>query len=94
MADFFISRRFYTPENEIVILSPVKLFSQHTHTVNQFFFSYKQMTNIINGTQQINVKIRLEMWLKEFMTIHRHFIFIRINHFNIPVFIQNFHTFI
>ena len=52
------------------------------------------MADIIDRTQQIYVIIRFEMRLEELVSIHRHLIFIRIQHLCLRFLIQCFHTLI
>ena len=51
------------------------------------------MADIIYSAEQIRVIVRFEMWLKKFMSVHGHFIFVRIYHQCSRMIIQSFYTF-
>ena len=69
---------FRTPENKIIILSTVKLLPKASHLIQKALFYYKQMADIIDTGKKIRVKIRLEMRIKQRLSVHIQLILIGI----------------
>ena len=78
MIDFLRFHRFDAAENEVIILCPIIFFAEHTYLINDFSVHHKQVTDIVYRTEQIRIIVRLEMRLEKLMSVHRHFILIRI----------------
>ena len=74
-----------TAENKVVILSSVIFRPETTDFIEQFFFHHKQMADIVDARQKIRIKIRLEMRVKQFISIHVKLVLIGIE--DIAVFI-------
>ena len=87
-----IFRLLTASKNKVMILRTIKLTSQHTNFINQRLLHNKQMAYVVHATKQINIEIRLKMWIKEFLTIHVHLILVRINHIYSLIFIQSLNT--
>ena len=59
-----------TAENKVVILSSVIFRPETTDFIEQFFFHHKQMADIVDAAEQIDIEIRLKMRVKQFISIH------------------------
>ena len=79
---------FYTTENEIMVLCTVKFLSKSSNFIHDGFTGHKKMADIVIGSQKIQIKIRLEMWLEMFTEVSRDLILICINNIQLPVFIE------
>ena len=66
------------PKNKIIVLCSIIFRVKLTILCDQFLLDHKQMANIIDATQHINVKIWLKMWIKEGTAIHIQLILVRI----------------
>ena len=94
MIYFLRLHRLHTAENKIIILGPVKLRTEQPHLIHHVSSHYKQMADIVHRAEKIRVVIRLEMWLKEFMPVHGHFVLVGIEKPDLPVLIQGLYALI
>ena len=92
MMDLLSSRSFHTAEYKIVILCTVEFFFQHSDLIHDLFFHNKKVTDVVYCTQKVDIEVRFEMRLEEFMTIHGHLIFVGIQNLDLRILIQCFHT--
>ena len=92
MMDLLSSRSFHTAEHKIIILCTVKFLFQHSDLIHDLFFYNKKMSDVVYCTQKINIEVRFEMRLKEFVPVHGHLIFIGIQNLKLRILIQRFHT--
>ena len=76
-----------TAEDEIIILSSVVLTAESSRLFQDTPFHNKKMTNIIIGPQKIRIEIRFQMGLEMFQILSSYFIFVRIEHFCIRLFL-------
>ena len=76
-----------TAEDEIIILCPVILPAKPSCLLQNTPFHNKKMTNIIIGPQKIRIEIRFQMGLEMFQILSSYFIFVRIEHFCIRLFL-------
>ena len=81
MGHFF--GNLHTSENEIIVLCAVKLSAKASHLFHQTFTHHKEMTDIVIRSEQIQIKIRLQVRLKMLTQVHRHLILIRIDHIRV-----------
>ena len=79
----------YTAKNKIMILRTVKFLSESAGFTYNRLSGNKKMTDIIIGTQKVQIKIRLQMRLKMLAQICSHLIFIRINSVQFRIFFQS-----
>ena len=93
MTDFFILHSFHTAKNKIVILGSVELFAQHSNFICYLAGYHKKMADIVYCAQKIRIVIRLKMRLEEFVSVHGHFIFVRVDHQRLRLLVKGFHTF-
>ena len=63
-------RFFGTPEDKIVVLGTVKFTAEHTDLFHQLSFCHKQMADIVDRAEQIQIEIRFEMRLEELISVH------------------------
>ena len=70
---------FNAAEQKLVILCSVKFFFLTAHFLHQCLFHNQQMADIIVGTQQIKIEIRLEIWLITLGKITCHLVLICVN---------------
>ena len=90
MADILTG--FHTAENKIIILGPVVLRPHHACPFDDRPFHHQQMADVIHRAQKIRIVIRLKMGLKELISVHGHFIFVRIDDLRLRLFIQFLYT--
>ena len=67
---------FHTSENKIIVLCSVKFPAESAHFFYKLPPHNKKVTNIVIGTKQINIKIRLQVWLKMLVQFSSHLILI------------------
>ena len=73
-------RRLRAPENEIIVLGPIKLLPEPSHLFQQIHPHHKQMADIIHAGQKIRVEIRLEMRVEQRLPVHVQLVLVRIDH--------------
>lgn len=91
MMDLLSSRSFHTAEYKIIILCTVKFLFQHSNLIHDLFFTTKDGRYSLLYTK-INIEVRFEMRLEEFVPVHGHLIFIGIQNLKFRILIQRFHT--
>ena len=79
-----------TAENKVVILGSVIFRPETADFIEQFFFHHKQMADIVDARQKIRIKIRLEMRVKQFISIHVKLVLIGIEDIAVFILIQFF----
>ena len=78
----------------MMILCTVKFLPKPSHLIHNRFTGHKKMADIVIGSQKIQIKIRLEMWLEMFTEVSCDLILICINNIQLPVFIEFLYDFI
>ena len=76
MADLL--RLLRTTENEVIILRSVVFLTEAAHLRCQIVADYKQMADIVDAAEQIDIEIRLKMRIKQSAAVHIQLILIRI----------------
>ena len=79
-----------TAENKVVILGSVIFRPETADFIEQFFFHHKQMADIVDARQQVRIEIRLEMRVKQFISIHVKLVLIGIEDIAVFILIQFF----
>ena len=65
-------------ENKVIILCSVKLLTETACLLHNASAHDKEMTDIVIGTQQIQVKVRFQMWLEMLVQFCGNFVLIRV----------------
>ena len=92
MIYFLRLHRLHTAENKIIILGPVKLRTEQSHLIHHVSSHYKQVADIVHRAEKIRVVIRFKMRLKEFMSVHGHFVLVGIKKPDLPVLVQGLYA--
>ena len=88
MADLLCVLR--TAENKVVILRSVILCPEAANFIEQSFFHHKQMADIVDARQKVRIKIRLEMRVKQLISIHVKLVLVGIEDVAVFILIQFF----
>ena len=74
MADFCCP--FRTAEDKVIILRSVKFMAKSADLCRKLMAHHKQMADIIDAAEQINIKVWFEMGIEERPPVHVQLIFI------------------
>ena len=71
---------FHAAQKQVVILRTVILLTDHAGFLQKRFPHHGKVRDIVVGTKQIDVDVRLKVRLEMRFSIHVHLVFIRVDH--------------
>ena len=82
---------FRAPEYEIIILGAVKLLAESPNPLKQVLPDHEEMADIIHAGKQVRVKVRLEMRVKQSLSVHVQLVLIRVYDLAARMFMNGFY---